>query len=148
MPKKLSRYYFKKSGKFNDRSPERPGLHIRTSNPKEKFHMKLTMIAILLALLLPLAAGLTGCETTSDIELRRAEKALNDALAVGADANATDDYQKAEELLIRAQELARDNKILESRQTAVEAKVIADDAKRKSEERMRILEEEADRLGK
>lgn len=110
--------------------------------------MKLTMIAILLALLLPLAAGLTGCETTSDIELRRAEKALNDALAVGADANATDDYQKAEELLIRAQELARDNKILESRQTAVEAKVIADDAKRKSEERMRILEEEADRLGK
>ncbi len=110
--------------------------------------MKLTLKAMLFALLIPLATGLAGCETTADIELKRAEKALNDALAVGADASASDDYSKAEELLIKAQELARDNKILEARQMAVEAKVIADDAKRKAEERQRILDDEADRLGK
>jgi len=110
--------------------------------------MKLTLKALLLALLIPFAFAMTGCETSSDVELRRAEKALNEALEVGADASASDDYMKAEELLIKAQELARDNKILESRQTAVEAKVIADDAKRKAEERQRILDDEADRLGK
>ena len=110
--------------------------------------MKLTFTATLLALLIPLTVGLVGCETTADIELRRAEKALNDALEVGADASASDDYIKAEEMLIKAQELARDNKILEARQVAVEAKVIADDAKRKAEERQLILEQEAERLGK
>ena len=110
--------------------------------------MKFPLKAMLLALLITFSAGLTGCETNADVELKKAEKALNDALDVGADASASDDYMKAEELLIKAQELARDNKILEARQTAVEAKVIADDAKRKAEERQSILEAEAERLGK
>jgi hypothetical protein len=110
--------------------------------------MKLTPKLMLLALLIAVATTMTGCETNADSELRKAELALNEALAVGADASASDDYMKAEELLIKAQELARDNKILEARQTAVEAKVIADDAKRKADERQRILDDEADRLGK
>ena len=110
--------------------------------------MKLTTKAMLLALLIPFVVGLTGCETSADTELRRAEKALNEALAIGADASASDDYSKAEELLIKAQELARDNKILEARQMAVEAKVIADDAKRKAAERQSILDDEAERLTK
>jgi len=94
------------------------------------------------------AIGFTGCETTADPELKRAEKALNEALAIGADASASEDYMKAEAMLIEAQELARDNKILEARQMAVEAKVIADDAKTKAQEQAKILEEEAGRLGK
>jgi len=103
---------------------------------------------LLLGAALAAAFALSGCETTAEPELKRAEKALNEALAVGADASASDDYQKAEALLVHAQELARDNKILEARQTAVEAKVIADDAKTKALEHERILEAEAARLGK
>lgn len=104
--------------------------------------------SFLLSAVLVAAIGFTGCETTADPELKRAEKALNEALAIGADASASEDYMKAEAMLIEAQELARDNKILEARQMAVEAKVIADDAKTKAQEQAKILEEEAGRLGK
>lgn len=110
--------------------------------------MRLTLKSTLLTILIVLAFVFTGCETNADIELRRAEKSLNEALNVGADASASDDYMKAEELLIHAQELARDNKILEARQVATEAKIIADDAKRKAEERQRILDDEATRLSR
>jgi len=110
--------------------------------------MTLKIKSILLAVTAVVGIGLAGCETNADIELKRAEKALNEALAVGADASASDDYMKAEQLLIEAQELARNNKILEARQTAVEAKIIAEDARNKAVEMQKILDDEASRLGK
>lgn len=110
--------------------------------------MRLTTRALLLALTALLATALAGCETTADPELRRAEKAINEALASGADASATEDYTAAEELLMKAQELARNNRILEARSTAIEAKLRANDAKIKADERLKILEAEAEQLGK
>ena len=104
--------------------------------------------ALLLGAIASLAFIFAGCETNADIELKRAEKSLNEALAVGADASASDDYSSAEQLLTEAQELARSNKILEARQKAIEAKLHADDAKKKAEEMAKILEDESNRLGK
>ena len=104
--------------------------------------------ALLLGVTISIAMVMAGCETNADIELKRAEKSLNEALAAGADASASDDYQKAEQLLTQAQELAKANKILESRQTAVEAKICADDALRKAQEQQKILDDEANHLGK
>jgi len=109
----------------------------------------LTQSRIILAgVTLLLGIFLLGCETTADPELKRAEKSLNEALALGADASASDDYSAAEQLLVQAQELARENKILEARSTAIEAKIRADEAKKKAEEMARILEDESSRLGK
>lgn len=95
-----------------------------------------------------IAFVLVGCDTTADRELNRAERALDEALDVNADAYASDDYVAAEELLIEAAELARDNRIQEAREAAIKCKLRAEDAKKKALERHRIMEEEADRLGR
>ncbi|MFN3821794.1 MAG: DUF4398 domain-containing protein, partial [bacterium] len=81
-----------------------------------------------------------------DRELQRAQTSLDKALQAGADEYATEDYFKAEQLLTQAQEYARQGKVMEARRTAVEAKIIADDAFSKALERQKILEEESERL--
>lgn len=89
-----------------------------------------------------------GCDTTADRELNRAQEALDKALHVGADEHATEDYTRAEQLLVQAQEMARQGKVSEARRLAVEAKILADDAYSKALERQKILEEEASRIGR
>jgi predicted S18 family serine protease len=103
---------------------------------------------LLLGLTVLLAAAISGCDTSADRELRRAEESINAAQALGADASATEDFQSAEQLLMKAQDLARRDKITEARATAIEAKIRADDALRKAQEQQKILDDEADRLGK
>ena len=98
--------------------------------------------------LLTAAVVFAGCDTTADRELRRAEEALDKAMAVSADAHATDDYNKAEEYFNLAQEANDRHKIQEAREYAIKAKLAAEDAESKSKERLRILEEEYDRLGR
>ncbi len=92
--------------------------------------------------------SLTGCDTTADRELLRAEKALDVALDYNADAYASDDYVAAEELLVEAAELANDNRIQEARMAAIKCKLRAEDATRKAKERHAIMQNEMDRLGR
>ncbi|MFC2150155.1 hypothetical protein ACFLQV_01500 [Calditrichota bacterium] len=89
-----------------------------------------------------------GCDTTANRELQRAEKALDEALDLSADAYASDDYMAAEELLMEAEELANDNRIQEARQAAIKAKLRAEESMKKAQEYHRIMEDEADRLGR
>ncbi len=91
---------------------------------------------------------LSGCDTTADRELARAEKALEAAMEVSADAHATDDYNKAEEYFQEAVELSHDNRVQEARAAAIKAKLRAEDARKKAEERLRILESEMEKLGR
>lgn len=106
------------------------------------------ILSLIIGLLLLISLTLTSCDTTSDRELRRAEKALDEALDLGADAYATEDYNAADELLQEAHALVKDNKIQASRDAAIRSKLKAEDAKSKAAERVRILNDEADRLGR
>ena len=92
--------------------------------------------------------GLVGCDVTAERELRRAEKAINEAQQYNAEEHATDDFLEAEQLLVEAVELAEDNRIQEARQTAIKSKLRAEDALRKAQERRRILDAEMDELGR
>jgi len=95
-----------------------------------------------------LAVALIGCDTTAERELKRAEKAINEAQQANAEEYATEDYLKAEQYLVEAVELAQDNRIQEARQLAIKAKLSAEDGLRKAQERQRIMESEMDRLGR
>ncbi|MBM3326804.1 MAG: DUF4398 domain-containing protein [Calditrichaeota bacterium] len=106
------------------------------------------IIILLLGVAALLAFTLSGCDTSADRELKRAEEALNKALRIGADANATEDYVKAEGLLVEAQERAQKNEIAEARRLAIESKIIAEDAYRKAEERQKIIEHEMEKIGR
>jgi len=103
---------------------------------------------LLLSAALIFAIVLCSCDTTADRELGRAERALNDALEVNSDSYAPEDYTAAEELFQEAMDLSRDNRIQEARATAIKAKLRAEDAKRKADERHRILQDEMDRIGR
>lgn len=108
---------------------------------------RITLI-LLLGVLLTSSLTFMGCDTSAERELKRAEKALEAAMEVSADAYATEDYNKAEEAFREAVELSHDNRIQEARQAAIKAKLHAEDATGKAEERMRILDDEANRLGR
>ncbi len=99
-------------------------------------------------LLIVASVTLFGCDTTADRELRRAERALELADEVDAEASASDDYIKAEELFNEAVQLAEENRIQEARMAAIKAKLRAEDAKKKAEEHNRILDAEAEKLGR
>ncbi|MDP8238383.1 MAG: hypothetical protein P9X24_04780 [Candidatus Hatepunaea meridiana] len=103
---------------------------------------------ILVGLITLLSLVITGCDTTAERELRRAETAIEEAREYAADEHATDDYNAAEELLIEAAELARDDRIQEARAAAIKSKLRAEDATRKAKERHRILEAEMEELGR
>ena len=94
------------------------------------------------------AAVLIGCDTTAERELKRAEKAINEAQQANAEEYATEDYLAAELNLNEAVELAHNNRIQESRQAAIKAKLRAEDALRKAKERQNILDAEMDELGR
>ena len=89
-----------------------------------------------------------GCDTTAERELRRAEAALDDANEVSADAHATNDYMAAEEYFQEAIALSEDGRIQEARTAAIKAKLRAEDATLKAKERLRVLNQEHDKLGR
>jgi hypothetical protein len=95
-----------------------------------------------------MSLSLIGCDTSADRELKRAEDAINTAQEFNAEEHATDDYIAAEELLVEAADLARDDRVQEARDAAIKAKLRAEDATRKAKERMKILEAEMDELGR
>ena len=95
-----------------------------------------------------LSLSLIGCDTSAERELNRAEEAINAAQDFNAEEHATDDYLKAEELLVEAADLARDGRVQEAREAAINSKLAAEDAMRKAKERMRILEAEMEELGR
>lgn len=103
---------------------------------------------LMLCIIFVITASLAGCDTTAERELRRAEKALEEALDISADAYATEDYTAAEELFQEAVELSDNDRIQEARAKAIKAKLRAEDALKKAEERIRILNLEMDRLGR
>ncbi len=103
---------------------------------------------ILVGLALIFTLNLIGCDMTAERELKRAERAINEAQQYDAEEHATDDYRAAEELLNEAAELAKDGRIQEARQTAINAKLRAEDAMRKAKERARILEQEMEEIGR
>lgn len=107
---------------------------------------RINLLIIILAV--STAVSLSGCDTSADRELRRAETALDEALDVGADRYATDDYQAAETYLVEAADLARENRIQEARSLAIKSKLRAEDATRKAKEYQQILQEEEERLYK
>ena len=104
--------------------------------------------ALILMITAFLCLYLAGCDVTADRELRRAEKAINEAQEYNAEEHATDDFLAAEQLLIEADELANDNRIQEARQAAIKAKLKAEDALKKAQERQRILDAEMDEIGR
>jgi len=107
------------------------------------------LTAIIIAGLIALVSLSTvGCDVSAERELKRAERALDEALELAADRHATEDYEAAEELLIEAAELAKDKRIQEARMAAIKSKLRAEDAKRKAKERVMILEAEMEELGR
>ncbi|MBT3233419.1 MAG: DUF4398 domain-containing protein [Calditrichaeota bacterium] len=110
--------------------------------------MSRIFLVLLLCFVLSSVTFLSGCDVSAERELKRAEKALEAAMEVSADAHATEDYNSAEEYFQEAVELSNDNRVQEARAAAIKAKLKAEDARNKAEERMRILESEMDRLGR
>lgn len=108
-------------------------------------HNSAVILTILVAFF---SLSLTGCDVTAERELKRAEKAIEEARDINAEEHATEDYLAAEELLVEAVELAKDNRVQEARHTAIKAKLRAEDAANKAQERMKILDEEMDELGR
>ena len=104
--------------------------------------------AILTILVAVFALSLTGCDVTAERELKRAETAIEEARDLNAEEHATEDYLAAEGLLVEAVELARDDRVQEARYIAIKAKLRAEDAANKAQERMRILGEEMRKLGR
>ncbi len=105
-------------------------------------------ILLLTVLIVTVSVFSTGCDTSADRELHRAEEAIIAAEEFNAEEHATDDFLKAEELLIEAAELAREGKIQKAREAAIESKLSAEDATLKAKERMRILDYEMEKLGR
>ena len=103
---------------------------------------------IALALVAAAALLAAGCDTTAERELARAEAALDDAARANASEFASDDYNAAEAAFAEAQSLAANNHVQEARSMAIKAKILAEDAKHKAEERQRILESEMERIGR
>ena len=89
-----------------------------------------------------------GCDTTADRELRRAEEALDSATDYDAEEHATDDFKAADEYFQEAMELNDDGRIQEARTAAIKAKLRAEDAERKAKERISVLNQEHDKLGR
>ncbi|MCF7809949.1 hypothetical protein K9N50_03055 [bacterium] len=105
-------------------------------------------IFLMAGLFVMVSLSLTGCDTSAERELKRAEDAINVAQEFNAEEHATDDYLKAEELLVEAADLARDGRVQEAREAAINSKLSAEDAMRKAKERMKILEAEMEELGR
>ncbi len=98
----------------------------------------------LVCLLLGGVFFLSGCRTTADREITRAERAIDEALDYNADAYATDDYNAAEELLREAVDLQDDGRIEEARHSAIKSKLRAEEALKKAKEVHRIHDYEAE----
>ncbi len=105
-------------------------------------------VVILTILVAVFSLSLTGCDVTAERELQRAERAIEEARDLNAEEHATEDYLAAEDLLVEAAELARDDRIQEARHVAIKAKLRAEDAAGKAQERMKILDEEMQELGR
>lgn len=110
--------------------------------------MKHISTLILVGFITSLSLSLISCDTTAERELRRAEEAILAAEQYDAEEHATDDFTKAENLLTEAAELAKDNRIQEAREVAIKAKLAAEDAMLKAQERAKILEAEMDKIGR
>jgi len=106
-------------------------------------------VRIFLTILITIVSStMIGCDITADRELRRAQDALDAADEVSADAHATADYNMANELFQDAMQLSEDGRIQEARTAAIKAKLRAEDAEMKAKERLRILNEALDKLGR
>ncbi|NQT33615.1 DUF4398 domain-containing protein [bacterium] len=110
--------------------------------------MSRNLAVILTILVVVFSLSLIGCDVTAERELKRAETAIEEARDLNAEEHATKDYLDAEELLVEAAELARDDRIQEARHVAIRAKLRAEDAASKAQERMNILDEEMRELGR
>ncbi len=104
--------------------------------------------ALCIILIIIVSSVSVGCDTTAERELRRAEAALDDAVEVDAEEHATDDFKAADELFQEAMEHNEDGRIQEARTAAIKSKLRAEDAMRKAEERLRVLNQEHDQLGR
>jgi len=104
-----------------------------------------------LILLLPLlfaALLAVGCDSTADRELKKAQEALDAAQAMGADAQAFDDFRRAEELFEQAMEANENGKVQDARKYAINAKIKAEDAMSKTKDRLNSLEAEREQMGR
>jgi len=106
-----------------------------------------SLILIILPIFL-LAFTFSGCDSSADRELKRAQEALDQAQEMGADSHAFDDFRKAEEFFEQAMEANDDGKIQDARSFAIKAKLKAEDAMSKTKDRMSSLDEEKSRLGR
>ena len=71
---------------------------------------------------------LTGCDFSARWDLKRAEKALNEADRVNAEHWAEKEYRKAQKALVEAMDLARVRSINAARDKALEARDWAEEA--------------------
>ncbi len=112
--------------------------------------MKIDKILTLLAGLTFLAVAglvLTGCDWTVRGDLKRAEKALNEADRWKAETWAEPEYRKAQKAFDEACTLARNNEVNAARDKAQEAYDWASEASEKAEARQRAIEEEQQKVG-
>ena len=104
--------------------------------------LSITIIAALFALFI------IGCDTTADRELHRAQDAMDAAEEIGAEEYATDDFRRAYDYFQEAMDASDRGEIQEARRLAIKAKLGFEDATTKTEERMRTLQSEHERLGR
>ena len=107
-----------------------------------------TKFTVILSSLLCLAfvLTLTGCDFSARWDLKRAERALKTADKANAERWAEREYQKAQAALIKAMDLAAENKINDARDAALDALEWAEEATELSIRRREEIEAEHDAL--
>jgi len=92
------------------------------------------------------AIVMSGCDISARWDLRRAERALKEADNAHAEQWAEREYRKAQKYLVEAMDLARERKINEARDAALEAKDWAEEATDLAIRRAEEMEKEHDAL--
>ncbi len=88
-----------------------------------------------------------GCDFSARSDLRKAEKAMNEADMVKAEHYAEKEYRRAQKAFDLAMMYERDNQINQARDHALEAKEWAEEAVKLSIKRIEELEKEQEEVG-
>lgn len=105
------------------------------------------VVRSLLPMILAAAVVVTGCDTSANRDLRRAEKLLKEADKYHAELWAEHEYRKAQSLFVEAMDLAKVKYVNEARDKAAECELWAQEAVDLARMRFFEMEKEKDRLG-
>ncbi len=103
---------------------------------------------LLFAVLIIFGFSISGCDTSAQGELDKAQEMLDKAMNAGADLHASKEYERAQDLLIEASHHVRNNEIQDARAKATKAKRLAEDAMNKAQKHAEDLSRESEEVGR